>query len=87
MRDIKLPDGIMAKKPHENAPDFVKAKIMIKRQDAINWLNGQSKEWINLDLKESQRGAFYLSVDEWQPNTSSGNETPPPDETDDLPFN
>ena len=59
MSDIKFPEGIMAKKPNENAPDFVKAKVSIKRDELLNWLQSQSDEWINLDLKESKKSNKY----------------------------
>ena len=45
-------DGLFAKAPHPNAPDFVKAKISIKREELINWLNNRSDEWVNIDVKE-----------------------------------
>ena len=37
-------DGLMAKKPNEKAPDFVKCAISIKRADLITWLTGQTAE-------------------------------------------
>lgn len=87
---MKFPDGIMAKKPHVNAPDFVKAKVSIKRDDLITWLKMQPDEWINLDLKESQKGGYYFSVDDWKPTSANNapvqNEIPPPEEDDNLPF-
>ena len=43
-------DGLFAKAPHPNAPDFVKAKISIKREELINWLNNRSDEWVNIDV-------------------------------------
>ena len=49
-------DGLFAKAPHPNAPDFVKAKISIKREELINWLNNRSDEWVNIDVKEGRTG-------------------------------
>ena len=88
MAEIKFPEGILAKKPHENAPDFVKAKLSIKKDDLITWLKMQDSEWINLDLKESQKGGYYLSVDDWKPNNQTivNNEPPLITEENDLPF-
>ena len=60
-------DGLFAKKPHDNAPDFVKAKLSIKREDMIKWLNEQQDEWINLDVKESKEGKWYCAIDDWKP--------------------
>jgi len=62
-------DGLFAKKPHEKAPDFVKAKLSIKREDMLKWLGEQSDEWINIDVKESGKtGKWYAAIDEWKPN-------------------
>lgn len=70
-------DGFFAKAPHENAPEFIKAKINIKRKDLLQWLGGRSDEWISVDIKESRSGKWYASVDDWQPNTPSFTETRP----------
>lgn len=97
MAEQDFPKGIFAKMPHANAPDFVKAKISIKRIEAIDWINSQIGEYINLDLKVSKEGKMYLSIDTWKPTP---NETQPPVESkpieqlqnnssntgDDLPF-
>ena len=61
-------DGLIVKKPHQNAPDFVKARVSIKKDEFLKWLEPQQKEWINLDLKESKGGKLYFAVDNWQPN-------------------
>ena len=67
MSDVQFVDGLMVKKPHQNAPDFVKAGLSIKREDLIKWLQGQSGEWINIDVKESKKGSWYAQVNDWQP--------------------
>ncbi|MEN8252615.1 MAG: hypothetical protein ABFQ53_03480 [Patescibacteria group bacterium] len=72
MSDVKFVDGLMVKKPHQNAPDFVKANLSIKREELITWLQGQSGEWINLDVKESQKGSWYAQVNDWQPQQGGG---------------
>jgi hypothetical protein len=87
--DLKFPDGIIVKKPHANAPDFVKAKLSLKKDELIAWLQKQEGEWINLDLKESKNGKYYVSIDDWKPNSESGNDSASenvPTEEDDLPF-
>lgn len=92
---MTFPAGIFAKKPHANAPDFVKAKVSIKIEDAIKWLEAQkpNDDWVNLDLKESKEGKFYLVVDDWKPDPNRQTSAPPPSEgdapplgDDDLPF-
>ena len=70
-------DGFFAKAPHPNAPDFVKAKISIKREELINWLNNRSDEWVNIDVKEGRTGKWYASVDNWKPDPAmAGNSQP-----------
>ena len=46
-------NGLMAKKPHEKAPDFVKCNLSIKRVDLLAWLSDQNDDWINVQVKES----------------------------------
>ena len=70
-------DGLFAKAPHPNAPDFVKAKISIKREELINWFNNRSDEWVYIDLKEGSTGIWYASVDIWKPAPAmAGNSQP-----------
>ncbi len=64
-------DGLSAKEPHQNAPDFVKAKISIKVADLIAWLQEQQTDWVNADLKVSKQGNYYISVDDWKPETQN----------------
>lgn len=66
--DIEFVDGLIVKPPNENAPEYVIAKISIKREELIAWLQKKEGEWINLDVKESQAGKYYASVDNWKPN-------------------
>lgn len=73
MSDIKFIDGLIVKAPNERAPDYVKAKLSIKRQELIGWLQQQSGDWVNADIKVSQGGKWYAAVDDWKPN---GNGTP-----------
>jgi len=44
-------------------------KIGIKVDDFIKFLNDNKKDtgWINLELKESVKGAHYIELDTWQP--------------------
>lgn len=67
--DTKFIDGLLAKPPHERAPEYVKAKLSIKRQELIAWLQAQQGDWINADIKVSQNGKWYVAVDEWKPDS------------------
>jgi len=70
--EAKFIDGLIFKAPHENAPDFIIAKISIKREELAEWLQAQSGEWINADLKESREGKLYATVDDWKPDKGNG---------------
>jgi len=94
MSDQKFIDGLFVKAPHQNAPDFVKAAISIKRKDLGNWLRGQTDEWINIDVKESREGKWYAAINDFKPEPQSGNKPTnangatagEPDYDDDIPF-
>jgi hypothetical protein len=58
--------GLIVKAPHEGAPEYVKAKLSIKREELIAWLQQQGGEWINADVKVSRNGKWYCAVDEWK---------------------
>ncbi|NCF33390.1 MAG: hypothetical protein GWP50_07445 [Proteobacteria bacterium] len=72
---LEFIDGFFAKAPHPNAPDFVKAKISLKREELLSWLSSRNDEWINIDVKEARSGKWYAAVDNWQPNAAA----PPPE--------
>ena len=73
MEQAKFVDGLIIKKPRDNAPDFVKGSISIKREELAKWLNGQQGDWINLDIKESQKGTWYAQINEWKPEGGQDN--------------
>lgn len=71
-KDNEFINGLIVKAPHDNAPDYVKAKVSIKREELIGWLNTRNDDWINADIKVSQTGKWYVSVDNWKPNQGNG---------------
>ena len=71
MADMKFVDGMFVKAPHANAPDFVKASISLKVVEMLAWLNQQQGEWVNLDMKESREGKWYVSVSTFEPKKPS----------------
>ena len=92
MSEKEFVNGLIIKAPNENAPDFVKCKISIKRKDLGNWLRGKDEDWINIDVKVSQEGKWYAEVDNWSPNQSNSQDnsqqqsSQPDDDSDDIPF-
>jgi hypothetical protein len=90
--DTEFPEGMFANKPHEKAPDFAKAKISINARQTYKWIEEKAKSsepndkgdiWINLDLLESKAGNYYLSVNNWKPDSKKADE---PAFEDDVPF-
>lgn len=68
----ELPKGLFAKKPHQNAPQFIKAKLSVKRKDFIEYLQGKSDEWLNFDITEGQDSEkFGVRIDTWKKNTDN----------------
>ena len=98
MSDVKFVDGLFAKAPNDNAPDYVKGKLSIKREEMANWLLAQTDDWINVEIKVSQGGKWYTAVDDWKPDPEKSKparaaaNVPPPasnsdfDEDGDVPF-
>jgi len=65
--EIEFVNGLIVKAPHQNAPDFVKAAVSIKREELISWLSQRDDEWINIDVKESRGGKWYAAVSTFKP--------------------
>ena len=95
MSEVEFVDGLIAKAPHDNAPEFVKAKLSIKRADLGNWLRAKDDEWININIKEAKSGKWYAEVDTWKPESKQPSEheqqkangyQPQPEMNDDIPF-
>jgi hypothetical protein len=69
MSDANFPNGLIVKKPHQNAPSFVKCKLSFKVDDFIQCLQQNNNNgWVNVDMKVSQKGVLYVEIDNWQPN-------------------
>ena len=59
-------------KRNDNAPDFVVGKLSIKAQDAIMFINQYNKNgWLNLDIKKSKEGKFYMELDTYEAKESN----------------
>lgn len=59
-------NGLIFKPKHEKAPDFVKGKLSINVKNLREWLDSQTGEWINADIKQSKEGKYYIQVNEYQ---------------------
>ena len=63
-------EGLIAKKPRDKAPEWVKVNLSIKREELAAWLTGQGDEWINVQVCESKNGKWYAEVDTWKPKSA-----------------
>ena len=72
MADKEFVDGLICKAPNEKAPEWVKCTLSIKRKELGNWLRGKTEEWINVDVKVSQKGIWYCEVNNWKPKSADG---------------
>ena len=69
-----FPDGLIFKKPNENAPDFVKGTISIKVEEFKKFLDEHiNNGWINLDLKENKEGKYYSELNTWKKEDTKEN--------------
>lgn len=70
MSDKFIP-GLYVKPPRSGAPDWVKGQISFKLAEFMPWIDGQSGDWINLDIKESKEGKWYAQINDWKPGRGS----------------
>ena len=87
--------GLIFKRPHANAPEFVKGSMHVKVSEAIAFLiKYQEKDWVTLDLLASKDNSkLYFKLNTWKPPVKE-EEVPPqstaPEEDiqpEDIPFN
>jgi hypothetical protein len=97
MTDKVFANGLIAKKPHMNAPDFVKVGLSFKMVEFIEWAREHQVDgWINVQVKESKGGKWYAEKDTFTPSKKEEYQTgasqakaamaPPTDFEDDIPF-
>lgn len=65
--ETKFVDGLRAYAPRDNAPDFVKANLVINVAELQAWLAQRSGE-VRIDINESRNGKFYASENDYKPN-------------------
>ena len=61
-------DGMRFEPPGEKAPEWVKGKISILAPKFIEFLQKHQNEkgWLNLDVKQSQKGGYYVELNTWK---------------------
>ncbi len=66
--------GFIFKRPHDNAPAFVKGSMSVKVSEAIAFLQKyQDKDWVNLDLLASKDNTkLYFKLNTFKPKAEPG---------------
>ncbi len=65
-KDKVFADGIIFKR-NDNAPQWAIGKLSFKVEEAIAFLQVNSKKgWVNLNINQSQNGKYYIEVDTWE---------------------
>jgi hypothetical protein len=62
--------GFVFKRPHDNAPQFVKGSMSIKADEAIAFIQKHTKPdgWVNLDLLASKDNTkLYFKLNTFKP--------------------
>ena len=68
MNDKKFANGIIFKR-NDNAPEYVIGKLSIAKESFQEFLDTQPDGWVNLDIKKSQKGTYYIEVNTWKPGS------------------
>ena len=89
-------DGLNVFTPNENAPDWIKADMVINPTQLVKWLRendqylkeGKRGLELRLQIKQSAQGKLYASVDTYQPKLKEEvtSKQPVVEEEGDLPF-
>jgi len=65
-KDKVFADGIYFNRK-DNAPSFAIGKLSFKLEEAISFLQANSKKgWVNLNINQSQNGKYYIELDTWE---------------------
>jgi hypothetical protein len=67
MSDKKKIDGLIVKK-NEKSPEWVLTSVSVEVESFKKWLdeNKNGKGWVNLDLKKTKDGRFYLDHNDYK---------------------
>jgi hypothetical protein len=85
---MEFPEGIRVFKPHEKAPDFVKANITINIDELVEYIGTMNQKELKLVVKESKKGTYYIAIDDFKPKKQDNSQpdSSSDEEEDDLPF-
>lgn len=63
MSEKQFVDGMRVTRS-DRAPEWKLASLGLKREALIAWLEGQSGEWVNVEICRSKGGKYYAAVEE-----------------------
>jgi len=75
MSDKQFPKGFLFKR-NEKAPEYIIGQLSIKVEDAIAYLEEKKSEsgYVNIDVKLSKGGTYYMELNTWKPTKDRANE-------------
>ena len=85
MSEIKFANGLIFKRS-DNAPEFVIGGLSIKKSEFIPFLNSEQGDWVNLSIKLSKAGKYYIELDTWKPKVKNNIPDVAPSDNSDWPF-
>lgn len=68
-KETVFANGFVFKRPHDNAPEFVKGSLSLKADEAIQFIKDNTKPdgWVNLDLLASKDNSkLYFKLNDWK---------------------
>ena len=80
-KKVVFADGLIVKKPGENAPDFIKLDMAYKVDEFIKFLkDNEYNGWVNTNLKISKQGKLYVQLNDYarrknEQSKSNGNDS------------
>lgn len=80
MSDKIWADGFVFERK-DNAPQFIIGRLSCSVNKAIEFLEKHRNEkgWVNISIKQSKGGAYYMELDTWKPEKKEdGTWTPKP---------
>lgn len=79
MADRQFIPGMFAKR-NPNAPDYVVAKLSMRVDELIPYLQAkasQGEQWVNVDVKRSKSDKLYVAENTWKPDPTRGGRPAP----------
>lgn len=65
MADKIFANGLIFKKS-DSAPSYVIGSLSVRVNEFVPFLQDQGGEWVNLSIKESKGGKYYIELDTWK---------------------